>query len=93
MKGVIYQSGFYADIEGAKQGADEAISFLEALKPGVDIVVLPESADMPFPPATREEYEQAWEMNTPRLLSVCRETAKRLGCVLFVNAGDKTEKG
>ena len=93
MKGVIYQSGFYSDIEGAKQGVDEAVSFLEALKPGTDIVVLPESADMPFPPATREEYEQAWEMNTPRLLSVCRETAKRLGCVVFVNAGDKTEKG
>ena len=31
--------------------------------------------------------------NTPRLLAACRDTAIRLNCVVFVNAGNRTEKG
>ena len=59
-----------------------------AARLGIDIIVLPEYADMTFCPETREEYVQAHEENTGRLLQKAAETAKRLGAFVFVNASD-----
>ena len=88
MKGLIYQSGFYAGLDGARRGTDEAIQMLDGCRLGTDIIVLPEYADMTFCPETREEYVQAHEENTGRLLQKAAETAKRLGAFVFVNASD-----
>ena len=88
MKGLIYQSAFYADLEGAKRGVDEAIEMLNACDESLDIIVLPESADMPFPPATAEEYAEAYRQNTGRLLQAAQEAARRAGAYVFVNAAD-----
>ena len=56
MKGIIYQSAFENGLEGLAERAQKTLDFLNGCEAGTDIIVLPESADMPFAPLSREEY-------------------------------------
>ncbi|MBR4236656.1 MAG: hypothetical protein IKR85_11450 [Clostridia bacterium] len=91
MKAYIYQSGFYDSLESAAAGEDALIKALDSCDESADLIVLPESADMPFAPANRDEYVQAYEKYTCRLLKKASETARRCACPVFVNAADKTD--
>ena len=86
MKASIYQSEFFQNSEYAS--IEGVIRALDSLDTSNDIIVLPESADMPFAPKNREEYEAAYRKNTERLLKKASETAKRCASLLFVNAAD-----
>ena len=92
MKGIIYQSAFANSPEGLDERVGRTLAFLDACKPGCDVIVLPESADMPFAPASREEYLSASEKYTDALLEKAAKTAKRCGSMVFVNAAGKDGK-
>lgn len=52
----------------------------------MDLIVLPESADIPCLAKTREDAEASVHKYNKKLISKCRETAKRCNAILFVNA-------
>ena len=91
MKAVIYQSAFQTESKNADAGISALMRFLDTYDKETDVMVLPESADMPFAPQSREEYVRAREKYTQPLLDKAAETAKRLRCVLFVNAADEID--
>lgn len=92
MKAYIYQSRFYLNAAQGMDGAKNVLSALDACPTDADIIVLPESADMPFAPATPEEYAEGYRRNTEVLLDKCAKTAARCGSFVFVNAA-KPEDG
>lgn len=86
MKAYIYQSRFFLNAEEGLKGADAVCGDLDRCPTDADIILLPESADMPFAPATPEEYARGYERNTEKLLKKCAETAIRCHSFVFVNA-------
>ena len=54
----------------------------------MDIIVFPESCDVPALAHTREDFIVSAEKYTPPLLQKASETAKRCNAVVFVNATD-----
>ena len=88
MKAILFQIEFCWDAEGAERSFSRTIETLRSLNKKADVIVLPESADVPYAPATREEYEAFASAHTGMLLHVAAETAERLSAVVFVNASD-----
>ena len=59
----------------------------------MDIIVFPESCDIPCLAKTKEDAETSVEKYNKKLLETASATAKRWNALLFVNARSKTEKG
>lgn len=59
----------------------------------MDIIVLPEMADMPCLCKTKEERLLSFEKYNDVLIKKVKETAKKCQAIIFVNARYKTEKG
>ena len=92
MKGIIYQSAFENGPDGLEVRLQKTCDFLDHCPSDRDIVVLPESADMPFAPANREEYLAASAKYTQKLLEKASRAARRCSSIVFVNAADRDGK-
>lgn len=66
---------------------------IEACDDSLDMIVLPESSDVPAYAATKEQFEAAVEKYNSQLLELASATAKRCDAVLFINAVHKVDTG
>lgn len=89
MRGMIYQSAFENSVEGLDERVHKTLAFLDSCTQDCDIIVLPESADMPFAPESKQAYIEAFEKYTGTLVKKAAETAKRCQSIVFVNAAFK----
>ncbi len=85
MKATVYQSAFQTGRETADEGVNKLLGFLDSCTEDSDVIVLPESADMPFAPKDRREYVEASEKYTALVAEKAAETARRCKSIVFVN--------
>ena len=88
MKALIYQSRFFLDKTNYLDGIEEVMTMLDSCDETLDLILTPESTDVPFAPATKEEFEETVKITTMRLLDKAAETAKRCHAFVFINASD-----
>ena len=65
---------------------------LDSCDSSLDIIVLPESADVPAQAKTREDFIRSTEKYHPILLNKAIETAKRCNAVVFFNSSSEGYK-
>ena len=93
MKITLIQPRYSADFSEAEalfRWEEEALRSLDASS---DLILLPESADIPALAKTEKERAEAFSRFNAPLLSVCRETALRCQAIVIVNARRKTPEG
>jgi len=88
MKATIYQSEFCSNAARAEISFANTVEMLKNCTEGADVIVLPESADVPYAPATKDEYEAFASTHTHILLETAAQTAKRCHSIVFINASD-----
>ncbi len=93
MKVCIIQPAYSTDYSRSDEYFEAELSYLDRCDESMDLIVLPESADVPCLAKTREESEASVRKYKDRLIEKCRETAKRCNSLLFVNARYETENG
>ena len=86
MKACIIQPHYSTNYQDSQNCFDEQLKLLSLCDESMDIIVLPESADIPALAKTREDQIKSHEKYTSLLLEECSKTAKRCNSLLFVNA-------
>ncbi len=93
MKACIIQPYYSKDFSRAEELLHWELDALDRCDDSMDLIVLPEYADVPAMAATWEELMDASRRFTEVLLNKCKETARRCDAVVFVNAFHKTPTG
>ena len=93
MKVCIIQPFYSMDYDKSEELLQWELDQLDLCDPSMDLIVLPESADVPAFAKTKEEYFLSCDRFTKRLLDKCKETAVRCDAVVFVNASHETPTG
>ncbi len=93
MKTCIIQPYYSKDFSRAEELLQWELDALDRCDDSMDLIVLPEYADVPAMAATREELMDAFHRFTEFLLNKCKETARRCDAVVFVNACRMTPTG
>ena len=93
MKVCIIQPPYSVDYEKTEEYFGLEIELLEKCDASMDIIVMPESCDVPCLAPTKEQSEASVEKFNTKLLEKASETAKRCNAMVFVNARLKNEKG
>jgi len=93
MKVCIIQPPYSVEYERSEEYFEYEMELLEKCDDTMDIIVLPESADIPCHAGTKERDDESVEKFTEPLLKKVSETAKRCNAIVFVNGRYKTEKG
>ena len=93
MKVCIIQPKYYEDYSKSDECFKQEIDFLDKCDESIDLIVLPESADIPCLAKTKEDADKSAEKYNKILLDKASETAKRCNAILFVNARCKMENG
>jgi len=93
MKVCIIQPEYSMDYLRSDELFEKQLKMMESCDESMDIIVMPESCDVPALAKTREDSEKSSEKYNARLLKMASETAKRCSAILFLNARDKSEKG
>ena len=88
MKVCIIQPAYSVDFTAIDTYFEQELGFLAQCDDSMDLIVLPESCDIPCLASTQAEYEQAVTTYTGRILEAAAATAKRCHALLFVNATD-----
>ena len=86
MKVCIIQPAYSTDYDSSEAFFDAQMGLIDSCDDSMDIIVLPESCDIPCLASTREQSMLSAEKFNKRLLERASETAKRCGAMLFVNA-------
>lgn len=93
MKTCIIQPAYSVDYSRSDEMFAWELQALDQCDESMDLIVLPEAADVPCLAHTRDEFVASYRKYGQRLLDKCAETARRCKAVLFVNAYYVTEKG
>ncbi len=93
MKVCIIQPSYSLDYEKSDKYFNYELELLEKCDDSMDIIVMPESCDIPCLAKTKEQAEASVEKYNGKLLEKVSETAKRCNAMVFVNARFKTDKG
>lgn len=93
MKVNILQPAYSMDYEMSDKYFYEILDMLDKCTAEQGIVVMPEYCDVPCYASNSQKHFKSYEKYNKILLDKCKATAKRLNCVLFVNAGLMTESG
>lgn len=93
MKVCIIQPPYSVDYEKSDEYFRYEIELLEKCDDSMDIIVMPESCDVPCLAKTKEQADASVEKFNKNLLKKVSETAKRCNAMVFVNARSKNEKG
>ena len=93
MKVCIMQPPYSVDYEKSDEYFEYELNLLDKCDDTMDIIVLPEMADIPCLAKTYEQREKSVQKYNKLLLDKVSETAKRCNSIVFVNARHKTEKG
>lgn len=93
MKVCIIQPAYSLDYSKSDEYFKRELEYLDECDDSMDIIVMPESCDIPCLARTKEEADKSVEKYNAVLLEKVSETAKRCNAIIFVNARYKTEKG
>lgn len=93
MKICIAQPEYSVDYSRSDELFEKQLELFSQCDDSMDIIVFPESCDIPCLAKTKEDAETSVEKYNKRLLETASATAKRCNALLFVNARSKTEKG
>lgn len=93
MKTCIIQPAYSVDYNLSDQMFQWEMEALDRCDESMDLIVLPEAADVPCLARTREEFIASYTKYGKTLLDKCAETARRCHAVVFVNATYVAEGG
>ncbi|MBO5270876.1 MAG: hypothetical protein J6B77_08825 [Clostridia bacterium] len=86
MKVCIIQPAYSTDYAASDRYFEEQLQLIRQCDESMDLIVLPESCDVPCLAKAREDAEASYRKYNERLLSLVSETAKRCHAMVFVNA-------
>ena len=93
MKACILQPFYSLDFSRSDELFAWELDALDRCDDSMDLIVLPEYADVPALAPSREAHFACTAKYTDILLKKCRETARRCSAVVFVNACSHTPSG
>lgn len=93
MKVCLIQPEYSTEYERSDFYFEEEKKLLLQCDDSMDIIVCPESCDVPCFAGTRENAEKSAEKYGPELFELASETAKRCRAILFINMSDRTDAG
>lgn len=93
MKVCIFQPAYSTDHADSARLFQWQMEQLDKCDPSMDLIVLPEAADVPALAKTQEQFMESHTRFTKPLLEKASETAKRCGAVLFVSGYYDAENG
>lgn len=93
MKACVIQPAYSTDYSQSDAYFEAQMALLRQCDSSLDLIVLPESADVPCLAKTKEQMEESYRRYRDILLKEAAETAKRCGATLFVNAKYRMENG
>ena len=83
-------SGNYADAEACFQ---KQLELMDQCDPSMDVIVLPESCDIPSLARTKEESEASSDRYNKTMVDAAIKLAKRCSATVFFNARSYGETG
>ncbi len=86
MKACIMQPPYSRDTSFSDEYFTKKLAWLDECDESLDLIVLPEYSDVPCATETLEQTLYYHQLYIDRLLSKCRETAKRCSAIVCVNA-------
>ena len=93
MKVCVIQPRYDTDHSRSEEIFAEMQEILSRCDESMDIIVLPESCDVPCLARTKAENDLSVERFNSRILALAAETARRCRAMVFVNARSFGEKG
>jgi len=93
MKICVIQPHYSFDEKDVESCFDGLLALLEQCDESMDLIVLPEYSDAPADVQGKDGFYGAVAKYNALLMEKARETARRCGALVFVNAGYETEKG
>ena len=93
MKVCIIQPAYSTDYSMSDKYYERQIALIDKCDESMDLIVLPESCDIPCLASTKEEGELSSAKFNKILLDKVSETAKRCNAMVFVNARSAEEGG
>lgn len=93
MKVCVIQPPYSTEYEKSDAYFQYELDLLDQCDSTMDLIVMPESCDIPCLAKTKEQAEKSVKKYNAALLQKASETAKRCGAVVFVNARSETDKG
>ena len=93
MKVCIIQPAYSVDYERSEEYFEAQLKLMEQCDDSMDLIVLPESCDIPCLANTKEKSHASAVNFNARLLQAASDTAKRCHAILFANARDFTPTG
>lgn len=95
MKVCIIQPAYSLDFSSSDKYLEEEIKLIDKCDDSMDIIVLPESCNMPCYATTRKEVELSDSKYNELLLKKAAQTARRCNAIVFINAHsyDESEWG
>ena len=89
----VIQPEYSSDYERSDELFEKELHLLDMCDETMDIIVLPESCDIPALAKTKEMADQSVRKFNKIFLDKASETAKRCNAILFANARSTTDKG
>ena len=89
MKVCLIQPAYSTDYALSDKYFADELKLLSECDESMDVIVLPESCDIPCLAPTKEAAEASCAKYGPMLLEAAAETAKRCGAMVFLNARDR----
>ena len=93
MKACVIQPAYSTDYALSDQRFEAEMALMDRCDPSMDLIVLPESTDMPCYADTAEKRLQSVKRYNAALLEKAAATAKRCGATLFINAREPDGNG
>ena len=93
MKICIIQPAYSTDYSASERYFEDQIKLIDQCDESMDLIVLPESCDIPCLAATKEEVEKSYDKFNKILLDKVADTARRCNAMVFVNARSVEEGG
>ena len=93
MKVCLIQPQYCTDYTRSDEFFEKELEYLRKCDSSMDIIVMPESTDIPCLAHTKAEAEASVKKYNAALIKEACETAKRCDAIVFINARLKTDKG
>ncbi|MBR6683820.1 MAG: hypothetical protein IKL38_05705, partial [Firmicutes bacterium] len=93
MKVCIVQPEYSVDYSRSQELFEKQLAFFDQCDESMDIIVFPESCDIPCLAKTKEDAERSCQTFNKRLLDIASASAKRCHALLFINARSESEAG
>ena len=93
MKVCVIQPGYSTEYSRSDEYFEKELAMLAECDESMDLIVLPEMADIPCLAFSREESEASAKKYNKRLMEAIAQTARRCHAMVFVNARDYLESG